>query len=124
MRRRHSLIALLGLVIGVASADSVETFEQRHRASIATDEGRAYESVASNRFRSDLGFLPKCIRRTGVGSGAMTIYYAIDEDGRITELFFTPDSALVECVRDEIETRRFPPAPPDWVGKITLTISR
>jgi hypothetical protein len=103
---------------------SIDAFQARYLASIATPEGQAYEAVAEAELWRDLEFLPKCIDRVGVASGAITVYYEVDTSGKVTELFMVPDTDLAECIRRHVLQRRSTPPPDTWVGRVVLTISR
>jgi len=118
------VITLMLSSVGTAFCQSVEELEKKHLASIATHEGKAYESVAAAEFSSDLSFMPKCARRAGVNTGAVTIYYEVTSEGEVGNLYMTPNSVLVECIHAHIIFRKFTPPPKTWVGKITLTISQ
>ena len=107
-----------------AFCQSIEDLEARHRASIGTPEGQAYESVAAAEFTRDLDFMPRCARRAGVHSGAVTIYYEITAAGKVGRLYLFPESVLSECIRARLSTREFTPPPGKWLGKLTLTVSR
>jgi hypothetical protein len=110
--------------VSTAFGQSVEELEKKHLSSIATPEGKAYESLATDEFRSDLSFMPKCAGRTGINSGAVTIYYEVNSGGDISNLYMTPDSVLAKCIHPHIISREFTPPPNKWVGKITLSISQ
>ena len=119
-------IIVTGLMLSSVSpafGQSVEELEKKHLSSIATPEGKAYESLATAEFQSDLSFMPKCVGKTGINSGAVTIYYEVNPAGDISNLYMTPDSVLAKCI-PHIITREFTPPPKKWVGKITLTISQ
>jgi len=125
MKLQKTIVTTLMLSsVGTAFCQSVEEFEKKHLASIATPEGKAYESVAAAEFSSDLSFMPKCVGKTGINSGAVTIYYEVNPAGDISNLYMTPDSVLAKCIHPHIITREFTPPPNKWVGKITLTISQ
>ena len=109
---------------GNAFCQTVADLEKVHQASIGTPEGKAYESVAAAEFNSDLGFMPKCARRAGVNSGAVTIYYEITAAGKVGKLYLFPDSVLSNCIRAHLAVREFTPPPGKWLGKLTLTVSR
>ena len=47
--------------VGSALCQSVEEFEKKHLDSVATAEGKAYESVAAAEFSSDLSFMKSTI---------------------------------------------------------------
>jgi len=116
--------ALLLSSVSTAFGQSVEELEKKHLSSVATPEGKVYESLATAEFLSDLSFMPKCAGRTGINSGAVTIYYEVNLGGDISNLYMTPDSVLAKCIHPHIMTRDFTPPPYQWVGKITLTISQ
>lgn len=122
--QRILLTVLILSSVSTAFGQPVEEFEKQHLASVATPEGKAYESLATAEFLSDLSFMPKCTRRTGINSGAVTIYYVIDTDGEISHVYMTPDSVLASCIHPLIMSREFTPPASKWVGKVTLTISR
>ena len=121
------MIIVTGLMlssVGTAFAQSVEELEKKHLSSIATPEGKAYESLATTEFQSDLSFMPKCAGRTGINSGAVTIYFEVNSSGDISNLYMTPDSVLAKCIHPHIIAREFTPPPYKWVGKIIISISQ
>ena len=107
-----------------AFGQSVEELEKKHLSSIASLEGKAYESIATAEFMSDLIFMPKCAGREGINSGAVTIYYEVNTAGDIGSLYMAPDSVLAKCIHTHLITREFTPPQRKWVGEITLTISQ
>jgi hypothetical protein len=120
-------IIVTGLMLSSISAafgQSVEELEMKHLSSIATPEGKAYESIAMAEFQSDLSFMPKCAGRTGINSGAVTIYFEVNSSGDISSLYMTPDSVFAKCIHPLLITREFTPPPNKWVGKITISISQ
>ena len=125
MRLQNIVIASLLLSsVNTAYGQSVAELEKEHLSSIATPEGKAYESLATAEFQRDLSFMPKCAGRTGINSAAVTIYYEVNSGGDISNLYMTPDSVLAKCIHPHIITRKFTPPPNRWVGKITLSISQ
>jgi hypothetical protein len=125
MKLQRIFLAVLMLSsVSAAFGQSVEEFEKQHFASVATPEGKAYESLVSAEFLSDLGFMPKCAGRVGVNSGAVTIYYEINTEGEVSNVYMTPDSVLATCIHPLIMSREFTPPADKWLGKITLTISQ
>ena len=125
MKLRDIIIsALLLSSVSPAFGQSVEEFENKHNDSIATAEGKTYESLATAEFWSDLSFMPKCAGRTGINAGAVTIYYEVNPEGKVSNLYMTPDSVLAKCIHPHLISREFTSPPNKWVGKITLTIRR
>ena len=105
-------------------AETLESLQARYLASIATPEGLAYEALVRDELWRDLGFLPRCIDRFGVDTGAVTVYYAVDTAGRVIELHLRPDAELAECIRRHIMPRTVTPPPHPWIGRVVLTIGR
>ena len=106
------------------SAHTLEQFHARYLESIATADGQAYEALAQRQIWGDLDFLPRCLDRIGVSSGVITVYYEVNANGQLGELFMRPDTELAECVREHVSNRSATPPPAPWVGRVVLTISR
>jgi len=125
MKLQKTVVTSLMLFsVGTAFCQSVGELEKKHQDSIATPEGKAYESLATSEIWSDLSFLPKCASKTGIYTGAITIYYEVNSVGEISNLHMTPDTVLAKCIRPHIISRKLTSPSKKWVGKIILTISR
>ena len=119
---RHLLGATLVLISLAAVADnSMATLTARYDASIATPQGAGYQQQMRHVVGANFGALLKCFppRHPTLD---LVIFFEISTDGVVGASEGSPQGAASECAVAEIRKMKFPPAPPDFVGKFALLV--
>jgi hypothetical protein len=115
---------LLGL-FGANPADSARlaSLEERHRQSIASPAGREYETEALRAFRGDATIVGECAPPGSPRPDPVTIWFAIEGDGRVGELAIDPATHVARCIAIRVRGRAFPEPPGPFVARIDLSFA-
>jgi hypothetical protein len=96
-------------------------FQNRYQNSIATPEGKGYETSATAAFFGDSTFMRTCASPGGPVAAPFTVYFEVVQNGDLGELVFSPETDVANCIRKEVTGRRFPPPPGGYfVGRVDL----
>ncbi len=113
------LLGLFGAPVeGVAR---VENLEQRYRHSVASPAGREYETKAVRAFWGDARFMRECAPPGAPLPEPLTIWFAIEDDGSLSELAVAPETAIGKCIGRKVSDRVFPEPPGPFVARIDLS---
>jgi hypothetical protein len=112
-------LSLLLVAFSAEGAD-IEDLEARHQISISTPQGKSYEMKAVQAFWGDAGFMRTCAPSDIPTPNPITIYFEVKPDGSLGQVVIHPRTRAGSCIATNVEDRRFPTPPNDYVGRIDL----
>ena len=119
----RKLAAIFVLIPLFSNADeSPQTLAARRDASLKTPEGAAFEKVAKSTVISNFAPILKCTSGPH-GMLKIGILFEVLPDGSVGASDVTPQGPETECVLKTIQSTKFPPAPPAFVGNFSLLVT-
>jgi hypothetical protein len=120
-----SLAFVLLALFGAPDADAarIDALQERHRLSVASPAGKEYEAKAAHVLAADASLLRECAP-AGAGAEPLTLWLAIEEDGRLSDLAVSPETPVAKCVRRRVADRVFPAPPAALVARVELPFRR
>lgn len=117
-----SILSLMVALMGVASGltPEIKELELKHRVSINSPEGKAYEKIVVSNFWGDAKFLKKCVPSDSPSPSPFRIYFEVFENGKMGKLIFLPETNVTKCIRKNVENRKFPKPPYFFVQIIQM----
>ena len=124
LAKLRGVIVILGIIL--ASEARGSDLASQHKVCISTPAGKAYETIATKTFWSNLAFMFECAPPTDPIPEPIQIYYKVGLDGTIIEMSMQPDNEVANCIKRHVSKRIFPKPPngKTWVGDIFLRFSQ
>ncbi|MCI0636773.1 MAG: hypothetical protein L0206_23080, partial [Actinobacteria bacterium] len=115
-------LVLLGL-FGASDVEAVHVdgLQTRHHQSVATAAGREYEAKAVRAFWTDASFMRECAPPGSSIPEPLTLWFAIEDDGTLSDLAIAPETPIAKCIRRRVADRVFPEPPAPFVARIDLS---